>query len=173
MDEEKLPTLPKSSSPLVEYYGFLQCAKGIILLELNVNKDLLFSNHGLTTAKTSSRYIRVTIKPRGVFSALLLRIGQTLPPRYMKFEEAIDEFFSGSYNLSLEEIVRDNPAYGDPVFAFIVSWMLSSLVRYKPLKWKEIQDGKKDDIISNIRDYREKYLPEALEYLLREYSPSQ
>jgi len=161
--------MPENSSPLVEYYGFLQCAKGMILLELNVNQKLLFSHHGLAFAKTNSRYISATIKERGVFSALLLRRGGVI---FKKYEEAIEVFFSQLYSRSLEEVVTDRHKQGDPVYAFMGSWMLSSLVRYRPLKWEEIQGGKKDDIISSIREYRKQELSQALENLLREYSPS-
>jgi len=129
--------MPENSSPLVEYYGFLQCAKGMILLELNVNQKLLFSHHGLISAETNSHYISVAIKERGVFSALLIRRGGVI---FKKYEEAIDMFFSQPYCRSLEEAVTDKHTRGDPVFTFMGSWMLSSLVRYRPLKWQEIQN---------------------------------
>lgn len=160
--------MPLSSNPLVEYYGYLQCVKGIIILNLNVNKKHFFAFHGLTSAKTNSQYINIQIKPRGVFSALLLYQGSTYTPHKMKFEDAVDYFYSSSYTPSLEEIVREHYG-GDPIFIFIGSWMLSSLVRYNPLKWKEILDGKKDDIISGIRDFRRIGIYRALESLLGRY----
>jgi len=160
--------MPENSSPLVEYYGFLQCVKGMVLLEINVNKKQLFSRHGLTQSKTPSRYINVKIMPLGVFTALLLRRGGVI---FKKYKEAIDFFFSQPYCPSLEEIVTDRFTYGDPRYAFIMSWMLSSLVRYSPLKWKEIQDGTTDDIILSIREYRRHELTKAFEHLFSEYVP--
>ncbi|GAJ03803.1 unnamed protein product [marine sediment metagenome] len=43
--------MSESSSPLVEYYGYLQCVKGIILMELNPNQELFFSYHGISYDK--------------------------------------------------------------------------------------------------------------------------
>lgn len=159
--------MQEESSPLVEYYGFLQCVKGTILLELWVNQELFFSKHGLTSAKTNSCYINAEIKPFGVFSALLLRRGKTM---FMDPEKTMMTFFSGSYCLSLEEIINKH-IQGDPVFAFIGSWMLSTLVRYRPKTWDEILQGKKDEIIRLIRDYRTDEIAQAIRNLLIEYAP--
>ena len=133
-------SMHENSSPLVEYYGFLQCVKGITILELEIKDARFFSYHGLTRAKANSHYINAKIKPIGVFSALLLRI----KPMGMSTEEAMDYFFSEPRCLSLEEALDIkarpyNKSYsknylGDPIFAFIGSWLLSSLVRYHPKK---------------------------------------
>ncbi len=110
--------IPENSSPLVEYYGFLQCAKGMIQLELDDPKKLLFSRHGLSFTEKNTRYISAIIQKRGVFSALLIRRGEIT---FKKFEEAIDMFFSQPYCPSLEEIITDKHTFGDPVLAFIGS----------------------------------------------------
>ena len=159
----------ENTSPLVEYYGFLQCVKGSIILELEVKDERFFSKHGLTLAKQkpNSRYISAEIKAFGVFQALVL----CRKPSGMTPEETMDTFFSGSYCPSLEEIVTGRHAYGDPIFAFIGSWMLSTLVRYRPRMWQEIQLGLKDDIIRLIRNYRIYEISFSIRNLLTEYAP--
>lgn len=57
------------------------------------------------------------------------------------------------------------------VFTFIGSWLLASLVRFDPLKWQEILLGKKDDIISDKRDYQKSEIPHTIRNLLRRYMP--
>ena len=160
--------MPENTGPLVEYYGFLQCVKGSTVLELDINRDEFFKYHGLRALPTKkSNYINAEIKPFGVFQALLLY----RKPKLMTPEEAMDKFLSGSYCPSLKEIVMDRHSHGDPIHAFIGSWMLSTLVRYRPRTWQEIRLGRKDDIIRWIRVYRRIEISYAIQNLLSEYDP--
>ncbi len=171
----------ENSSPLVEYYGFLQCVKGTILLELEVNQDLFFSYHGLMPARPQNKpnYINAKIMPFGVFPALLLRVDKYYFYMHNNMDEAMNTFFSGSHCLSIETII-DSKAYydsydphyhGNMIYAYIGSWILSSLVRYHPKTWEEILQGKNDEIIRMIRDYRRYEISRAIRNLLREYAP--
>jgi len=174
-------------SPLVEYYGFLQCVKGSIILELDIYKDLFFSYHGLTQVKNDeicskklkeknsltthskiqlSKYINAEIKTLGVFSALLLRITDFYEKENKK-EYTMDKYLQKDYKPSIEEIV--SIYHFDPPSVFIGSWMLSTLVRYKPAKWQEICSGIKDDIITRIRKFRREKIPATIESLLNDY----
>ncbi|MHA2231951.1 MAG: YaaC family protein, partial [Candidatus Hodarchaeales archaeon] len=161
------------SAPLVEYYGFLQCVKGVIFLELDVHHELFFGRHGLTFEKDDSRYIGAKIMPFGVFSALLLR-SESL--------EATEFYLSGDFCPTLEQIMSNEHVYiqekpadfrsprSDPVLTFIGSWMLSTLVRYHPEVWLEICEGKTDNIITNIQKFRRSFVPDAVHSLLLGYS---
>lgn len=160
--------MPENTSPLVEYYGFLQCVKGSITLELEVKDPRFFSKHGLVLAKSNSRYISAGIKPFGVFSALLLG---RITHAFKWFKEDVDRFYSSSCCLSLEEVIKNSRYQGDFVLAFIGSWMLSTLVRYRPRMWQEVQLGQKDDIIQWIREYRRREISYAIRNLLYKYEP--
>ncbi len=51
-----------NSSPLIEYYSFLQCVKGNAIIELDLNENLLFSFHGISSDFNSERYPKAVIK---------------------------------------------------------------------------------------------------------------
>lgn len=160
-------SMQENSSPLVEYYSFLQCVKGTIMLDLDVNQGIFFSYHGLSSAETDSGYIKARVMPLGVFSALLL-LRDVI---FIDSEQTLDTFISNPYFSSLEEVVDNRHSHGDPAYAFIGSWLLSNLVRYMPVKWEEIREGEKDEIIIAIRDYRRFEIPHSIRNLLLKYVP--
>lgn len=166
-----------NSAPLVEYYSFLQCVKGAVLLDLEIKDFRLFSQHGLSIKKRrSNSYLRAKVKTFGVFQTLLL---------LQSSKTEIEDFLYGQYNLTLESLLeakllrkiknsqdfneKRNPMdYAPPVF--IASWMLSSLVRYFPKTWQKIYFGLDDMLILRIGGYRDEYIPEAIDSLLPYYS---
>lgn len=150
----------KNSSPLVEYYGYLQCLKGIIATYLDTERTKFFSYHGLTTVKNNDSYCQAEIKPFGVFPAFLLIFG--------KQNRLIKEILSKDYKPTIEQLLLDpyflevKRPFEDPIKSIIVSWMLSSIVRYKPNIWEKICLGKEDDIKLQIREFRENTLPKCI-----------
>lgn len=163
-----------NSSPLVEYYSFLQCVKGAVLLNLEINEPKLFSFHGIITDKTYSKpYIKAKIKSFGVFQALIL---------LKNTKDDIKDYIENHYDLRLKILlegkmikkignlrkdIRTPMDY--PIPPFIVSWMLSSLVRYTPKIWQDIYYGVEDSIILKIHEYRRKNIIEAIDSLLPYY----
>ena len=148
-----------NSSPLVEYYGFLQCVKGRVLLDLDVGGGMIFSKHGVQQNISDSAFIGGNIRETGVLHSLLLL--------ECSFNE-MDEYFSGKREISLEPLmnrIHENT----PVSPFIVSFLLSCLVRYRPQMWQEICDGRTDDLILEIKKYRREKIPDAIERVLRCY----
>lgn len=156
----------ENSSPLVEYYGYLQCLKGIIVTYLDTEKTKFFSYHGLTTVKNNDSYCQAVIKPFGVFPAFLLI--------FNKQNMLMKEMLSKDYKPTIEQLLRDpyflkvKRPFEDPTKSIIVSWMLSSIVRYKPNIWEKICLGKEDDIILYIREFRENTLPECISRIIDE-----
>lgn len=162
-----------NSAPLVEYYGFLQCVKGAVLLDFEIKDFRLFSQHGLTIKRgRSNRNLRAKVMTFGVFQALLL---------LQSSEPEIENFLHRRYYLTLESLLEEkllknvknsqdsneirNPMdYAPPVF--IASWILSSLVRYFPILWQKIYFGLDDMLILRIGEYREKNIPEAIDSIL-------
>lgn len=150
-------SMPENTSPLVEYYALLQCAKGFIILDLDVNEELFFTQHGLTHAKNvdernSSKYLNAQIMPLGAFSALAIREALLIDQRTEKddplyYQNDLEDYFDEEYLPSIESIVigdDENPhikMINHSLTAFIGSWMLSNLVRYAPMKWQEILAG--------------------------------
>jgi len=178
-------SMPENTSPLVEYYALLQCAKGFIILDLDVKEELFFTQHGLTHAKNiderkSSKFINAIIKPLGVFSALAIRRAQFIDQRTEEndpvyYQNDLEYYFDEEYKPSIENIVifgDENPdikMINHSLTAFIGSWMLSSLVRYAPMKWQEILAGQETDLIKDIRDFREESLIRAFDSFLPDY----
>ena len=70
-------TMDDNTSPLVEYYGFVQIIKGVINLDLEIIDQDMFSKHGLVYLKTTSNYINADIKFYGILSSFILRHGDT------------------------------------------------------------------------------------------------
>ncbi|MFX0087647.1 MAG: hypothetical protein ACFFAU_18500 [Candidatus Hodarchaeota archaeon] len=124
-----------NSSPLIEYYSFLQCVKGSAIIELDLNEDLLFSFHGISSDFNSGRYPKAVIKAYGVFHVIFL-LGDP-------YNEMID-FFNRKIDLNLSSLIKKIPS--SPASSFIVSYLLSTLVRYQPDKWQSICRGLDDDI---------------------------
>ncbi|MFQ5981079.1 MAG: hypothetical protein ACE5OZ_23305 [Candidatus Heimdallarchaeota archaeon] len=133
--------------------------------------EVFFKYHGIAPDKeTESKYLGAEIKPWGVFSTLLLRFA---------CEEELDIFFSSDFKPTLKDVVVSQPytekllgqafRFGDPFLAFIGSWMLSTIVRYRPYDWKDILWGEEDDIINDIRRFRREYIPAAFEKILKGY----
>ncbi len=178
-------SMPENTSPLVEYYALLQCAKGFIILDLDVKEELFFTQHGLTPAKNiderkSSKFINAIIKPLGVFSALAIRRAQFIDQRTEEndpvyYQNDLEYYFDEEYKPSIENIVifgDENPdikMINHSLTAFIGSWMLSSLVRYGPMKWQEILAGQETDLIKDIRDFREESLIRAFDSFLPDH----
>ncbi len=191
-----LDNVEENVSPLLEYYGLLQCVKGVVILELDVKSDKIFSKHGLTqetrfhskidepksTKKYKlkmikrikpSKYINAKIMPYGVLTSLIIRFTDHYDELYSDRDiykiskHSMDKYVTGYYRPSLEEITTNH--HVDPIIAFIGSWMLSTLVRYKAKMWQEICLGEKDDIINNIRKFRREKIPKAVETMLMDY----
>jgi len=168
--------MPESSSPLVEYYGYLQCIKGAILLELSVDFNFFFKHHGVSpTMKNRNEkakneqirrefYLRADIKKKGVLQALLIRSQGYLG----KYDETrFDCYLNGSYKPTLEYVMGLRKA--DSPNAFLGSWMLSTIVRYEPKKWQSICSGLDGDLIDNIRTFRRNSIPNGLRRLIQSY----
>lgn len=154
-------TMNINSSPLVEYYSILQCIKGRILLDLEINEEVMFSNHGIVSDKANqnTKYVRTSVKPFGVFQSLLL-VEST--------STEINEYLMGQKNISLLEIMNKTHYFSpnDMTAAFMVSWMLSTLVRYNPTIWQQIYFGVDNDDIFAINKYRRDDIPNALNRML-------
>lgn len=153
-------TMNQNSSPLIEYYSFLQCAKGSIQLNLDINNQM-FTLHGIIDGRDENvNYIRPDIKSFGVFQSLLLISASS---------NEITDFITGKNNLSLEELLEFYiyPHEAIPAYGFIGSWMLSSLVRYKPEIWQKIYFGLESDVILKINKFRNDIIPNAIEQTLR------
>ena len=167
-------TMHINSSPLVEYYSFLQCVKGAVLLNFEIKNSKLFSYHGIKPDKTYLKpYIKAEVKIFGVFQTLLLLKGS---------KDDLHDFLNNKYDLRLRSLVEGKLIKGVgnvpkeirvpmdyPIPAFIVSWMLSSLVRYKPKIWQDIYYGIKDSLILKIHEYRRKEVVEAIDSILPYY----
>ncbi|MHA2243881.1 MAG: YaaC family protein [Candidatus Hodarchaeales archaeon] len=149
-----------NSSPLVEYYSLLQCVKGSVLLQLEVNEEILFRSHGITCQfdKTKDKYPKANIKATGVFHSLLLVCDPW---------DEMNDFFTGKIDLSLDKLLTRIP--NSPASAFILSFILSSLVRYHPEYWQTILLGTGDDIIREINNFRREKLPESIDRLFHYY----
>jgi len=90
----------------------------------------------------------------------------------LHYQNDLEEYFDGGYLPSIENIVifNDENPYNriiqNSLTAFIGSWMLSSLVRYAPMKWQEILAGQENDLIKHIREFRDERLLLAFESFL-------
>ena len=86
----------------------------------------------------------------------------------------IKEILSKDYKPTIEQLILDpyflkaRRPFEDPTKSIIVSWMLSSIVRYKPNIWEKICLGKEDDIILQIREFRENTLPKCISRIIDE-----
>lgn len=149
-----------NSSPLVEYYSLLQCVKGSVLLELEVNERILFRSHGITCQfdKKKDNYPKANIKASGVFHSLLL----VCDP----YDE-MNDFFTGKIELSLDKLLKR--LHDSPASAFMLSFILSSLVRYHPEYWQKILLGFDDDIIREINNFQREKLPKSIDRLFPYY----
>lgn len=156
----------ENSSPLVEYYGFLQCVKGAILLKLDVKDKKLFSRYGLSSQSTDDGYIEAKIHEKGVFTTLLL---YQYPDHVIK--HYIENHLKNKLNVTLKESMKQ-VGHLSHVPAFITSFLLSNLVRYHPRTWNELLSGKKDDLIADINDFRRQIIPTAIQSLLPYHSQS-
>ncbi len=138
-----------NSSPLVEYYSLLQCVKGRVLLQLEINEGILFKNHGITCQfdKKKDKYPKVNIKASGVFHSLLLVCDPW---------NEMNDFFTGKIDLSLDQLLTRG--LFSPASAFILSFILSSLVRYHPEYWQTILLGIDDDIIRKNQRFSERQI---------------
>ncbi|MBA7540278.1 hypothetical protein ES705_32573 [subsurface metagenome] len=154
----------ENSSPLVEYYALLQCIKGIIHLEFDVNEKFFFEHHGLSKESFSDTrpYITAKLASKGVFLALLLKVTR----KGLKGFSDIDKYLDQNYKPSLEDVIKQKAELPE---IFVGSWLLSNIVRYKPSLWIEILSGRKDDIIRDIRNFRRKEIPRLIESLLKKY----
>jgi len=172
--------MPETTSPLVEYYALLQCAKGSIILDLDIMENVFFRHHGIISAlKEGNNYIRAIVKPVGVFAALAIRLAKYQNQRdkegnSVNYRNDMETYFRKDFVLSLEDIV--NPSSSSvynishyPLSVFIGSWMLSSLVRYAPLSWQEILAGQNNNLIYYIRDFREEEITRAFESCLPDH----
>lgn len=155
----------ENSSPLVEYYGFLQCIKGVALLKLDVKDRKLFVHHGLSSQSNDGEYIEAIIKNKGVFIILLLYQNSK-----HVVEHYVDNHLKVNLNVTLKESM-EQVGYLNNVGAFITSFLLSNLVRYHPRTWNELLSGKKDDIIADINDFRRQVIPIAIKSLIQEQLP--
>lgn len=154
--------MPEKTAPLLEYYGFLQCVKAYILVDLKVDDGIYFINHGLAIKQPLEEgdlsYIRAKIMVHGVFPVLLIRSGNV---------KDLDHFYKQDYFPNLEEILYNmNTKTNHPAYVFLGMWMLSMLVRYHPIKWREILDGKKNAILDDIRTFRRVQFPQTLSNML-------
>ncbi len=168
--------MPDNTAPLVEYYGFLQCAKAKIIISLDVDEDRFFTRHGITNRKCYSKtnkeidvsqYLNGKIKPFGILPLLII----TETKYYDDTEEfEMDKYLGCNYCPSLEEML-DQKHIGT-IEAFIVSWMFSILVRYQPKKWVEIRSGKNNDFDRKISLLRKVSIPKAIINMLGVYRSS-
>ena len=158
--------MPLNTAPLVEYYGLLQCVKGTILMTLNLRNSIFFRYHGLTYIDPSNpdNYIKAEIKT-GVFLALLIR--QTFYDEETNRIE-MEEYLKENYKPSLKDLINNNSVPA----VFIISWMLSSLVRYKTKVWQEICAGEEDELITKIQEFRRSTFPKAIKNLFWWYEYS-
>ena len=154
-------SIPETSSPLVEYYGYLQCVKGVVLSVMDLNTKFFFKQHGITKnpSNNNSSYIDIKIQQYGVFQALILHYGS---------ENLLNRYLSANYTISLEELIENSYQnyVGDAVRAYIGLWMFSSMVRYEPNKLLQILDGEKDDLSWKIKRFREIFVPDSINQLL-------
>lgn len=148
--------MPLNTAPLVEYYGLLQCIKGSILMTLNVKNPVFFKYHGLKSIEPDNPddIIKAEIKP-GVFPALLIR--------HTHFDDErgrieMNDYLKKNYTPSLKDLINDEIIPS----VFIVSWMLSTLVRYKPKLWQEICAGEEDNFITKIQRFRREIFPKTI-----------
>jgi len=178
-------SMPENTCPLVEYYALLQCAKGFIILDLDVTEELFFTQHGLKPVKISdeeqsSKYLSAQVMPLGVFSALSIRTAFFEDKRLERndpehYENAMEDYFDESFLPSIENIViydNDNPysqLMNNSLTTFIGSWMLSTLVRYAPMEWQEILAGQENDLIKHIRDFRNERLIRVFDSFLPDH----
>lgn len=172
-------TMNINSQPLLEYYSFLQCVKGNLLLNLEIKDYNLLNYHGIKAAKrTRDVIIRAKVKYFGVFQTLFLL---KKPKHVNDSSYDMKKYLNGDYYLTLESLVKERLlekrkdgndynkhriANDDPMPAFIISNLLSTLVRYYPRKWQEICLGIKTDLILDINKWRRNIFPDAFAKLL-------
>jgi len=156
------------SSPILEYYALLQIVKGVIMLELDVDKKDFFGAHGLKQKKDPLQGIIHQAKPKthGVFAALVIRC-----TNYSEDDETGEiknyeiEHYYNDYFPTFKELIKSIRLSFIPE-TFIFSWMLSEIARYKPEEWKSICDGIDNDWIIHINRFREETYPEVIRSLL-------
>jgi len=156
-----------NSSPIIEYYALLQIVKGVIMLELKVEPEEFFSAHGLKRKKKDASpdvVHQAKIQTHGVFAALLIRCTDYLEKDDGTKNFTMDEYYD-NYFPSLKEMINQKDNRGI-LNVFIFSWMLSEVARYKPEKWKKICEGIDNKWIVNIDDFRDFWLPDAINDLL-------
>ncbi len=157
--------MDENSSPLVEYYALLQCVKGVFCLEYEMKDEVFFfTHHGLSKKGKyveNRPYMHAKVYDKGVFYSLLLLLAE--------------DNLKGFPNISDYLEKRSVPSFVDvigsynPFDAFVGSWMLSNIVRYKPQLWLKLLEGKDDDIIDTVRDFRGESIPRLIENLFRSY----
>lgn len=180
-------SMPETTSPLVEYYALLQCVKGSVILDLDVNEKIFFTRHGITQTQEIetetnivSEYINACVKPLGVFSALAIRFAHFIDQRKetgdkLHYVNMMETYFSKDFTPSIENLLigeEGNPYIGIlrvPLTSFIGSWMLSSLVRYSPMNWQEILAGQKNNLVRYIREFRSEFIPAAFDSFLPDH----
>ena len=100
---------------------------------------------------------------KGVFHGFLLLFCEVdSPSRVLMFEKYLEDSFQPTFTGMLKHGFN-------MVETFIGSWMLSSIVRYKPDLWLKILEAKEDDIINNIREFRMNHIPELVKRLFQRY----
>ena len=83
----------------------------------------------------------------------------------------MDKYFDKKNKHSLEELFEEllSSPYGRLPETFIASWMLSMLVRYKPVLWQNLLSGKYDKMSINLQKFHEVKVPEAFNSLFKKY----
>jgi hypothetical protein len=157
-------TMDINSSPIMDYYSLLQIVKGVILLELDVDKKEFFKSHGLRSVKKIESEVihQAKIETYGVFPALLIRCGDYVKDHHLAIN--LEDYYVDNYSPTFKEMIeRDHlrSLYKIPE-AFIFSWMLSEIVRYKPEEWQKICTGTDNNWIRNIEKFRESILPNVI-----------
>ncbi len=73
----------------------------------------------------------------------------------------MEEYLKENYKPSIKDLINNNSVPA----VLIISWMLSSLVRYKLKVWQEICAGEEDELITKIQEFRRSAFPKAVKNL--------
>ena len=160
------------SKPILYYYAHLNLAKALIHSAIKFNSDRpLF--HGLDSL--SNNPLEASVKRNGCYILLLCCLGN---------KELLEESLSKTKlnPFSLENLINPVPtfiekasSYSNPYYSsilnkiYVCSFIMSSIARYKPVKWRDINTTKPIDISSNISRFYLQSVDFAFKILIMSY----
>ena len=154
-------TLSEMTSPVLQYYSYLQIIRGKVNSLVSLDYPTFNRFHGIKLDEYNN-YIEGKFAKAGALQSLGIVEGDFLIGKNLYTENT---------KVSLPELLNEASQnnVNDPCSTFIISWMLSMIVRYNPNLWKQILEGKNDDIVLKIRDFQNEIFPKSIISLLQPF----